>query len=112
MSTVHVIVEGRTAADYSMAKQFAEALIEAYPGHPWHVDVRDGLILLKHMRLSGKWAQVKHMRNLYSASDLKNVAVRLGGEFLERAGMSRGPARDDEYMRIVDGIPTKDLLLA
>lgn len=111
MSGYHVIVEGKTGTDEGIAGQAMQAVMEAYPGHPWHVAVRDGCIILKHMRLSGKWAQIKHTTGIYSASDLKRAMVTLGGEFLERAGMTRGAAKEGEYTRKVDGIPTKDLLI-
>ena len=110
MSGYHVIVEGKTGADEGLAGQAMHALAEAYPGHPWHVNVMDGCLIIKHMRLSGKWAQIKHVTNIFSASDLKKAVVMLGGEFLERAGMKRGAPSDGEYKRIVEGIPTKDLL--
>ena len=110
MSGYHVIVEGDTGADETLAHQFMRALVEAYPGHPWHVNVKGGVIALKHMRISNKWAQIKHVNNIFSASDLQKAAVTLGGEFLERAGLTRG---EDEGARItnVDGIPTKDLII-
>lgn len=110
MSGYHVIVEGDTAADETIARQFMGALLEAYPGHPWHVNVRGGAVLIKHMRISNKWAQVKHTTDIYSASDLKKAAVALGGEFLERAGLTRGEY-EGERVRQVDGIPTKDLVI-
>lgn len=111
MSATHCIVEGKTGADDTIAANFMSALTQAYPGHPWHVNVRDGVVILKHMRISGKWAQIKHAKNIYSASDLKKAAVRLGGEFLERAGMTRGQVVEGEFKRVVDGIPTKDILV-
>ena len=111
MSGYHVIVDGKTGADETLAGQAMEALLGAYPGHPWHVESRDGCIIIKHMRLSGKWAQIKHSTGIYSASDLKKAMVTLGGEFLERAGMTRGAVKEGEYNRKVEGIPEKDLLI-
>lgn len=112
MSDYHVIVEGKTGADDTLAAQAMGALMEAYPGHPWHVDVRRGLVILKHMRISGKWAQIKHVANIYSASDFKRAMVTLGGEFLERAGWPRGPAIEGAFSRKVEGIPQKDIVIA
>ena len=110
MSGYHVIVEGKTGADETIAGNVMHALTEAYPGHPWHVDVRDGLVIVKHMNISGKWAQIKHTNNIYSASDLKRATVTMGGEFLERAGLTRGRANGDKA-RVVDGVPSKDLVI-
>jgi hypothetical protein len=111
MSGYHVIVEGKTGSDDTLASQVMSSLTQAYPGHPWHVDVRDGLIIIKHMRLSGKWGQIKRTSGVYSASDLKKAVVLMGGEFLERAGMTRGKPVEGEYKRVVDGVPTKDLVV-
>jgi hypothetical protein len=111
MSGYHVIVEGKTGSDDTVAGQAMQALTETYPGHPWHVEVKDGVLILKHMRISNKWAQIKHLKNIYSASDLKKAMVLLGGEFLERAGLVRGAATDDR-IRLVDGIPQKDVVIA
>lgn len=111
MSGYHVVVEGKTGADESLAGQAMASLTEAYPGHPWHVNVMDGCIIVKHMRLSGKWAQIKYTSSIYSASNLKEAMVRLGGEFLERASMRRGAPSEGEYKRVVEGIPQKDLVI-
>jgi hypothetical protein len=110
-SGYHVIVNGETGADETIAGQVAQALCEAYPGHPWHVDVKGGCIIVKHMKLSGKWGQIGHTNDVFSASDLKKAAVRMGGEFLERAGLTRGEASEGQYQRKVEGIPDKDLLI-
>lgn len=106
----NVIVEGKTGTDDTMAAVAMRALTEAYPGHPWHVEVRDGCLILKHMKISGKWAQVRRVGKVYSASELKRAVVRLGGEFLERAGMRRGRVIDGEFKGTVEGIPQKDLV--
>jgi len=111
VSGYHVVVEGKTGPDDTMAANVARAICEAYPGHPWHVSVRDGCIIVKHMKVSGKWGQIGHTNDIYSASNLKQIAVRMAGEFLERAGMTRGALSEGEYKREVEGIPKKDLLV-
>ena len=112
VAAYNVIVEGKTGIDEGLAAQAMRALTEAYPGHPWHVDVRDGLIIIKHMLVSGKWAQVRRVRGMYSASELKRAVVMMGGEFLERSGMSRGRLIAGEFQRKVEGLPQKDILVA
>jgi hypothetical protein len=110
LSDYHVIVEGQTGADDTIAAQVAHALIEAYPGHPWHVEAKQGVVIIKHMRISGKQGMIRHQRSIYSASDLKKVAIAYGGEFLERAGLARG-VYSGETVRKVEGVLTKDLVL-
>ena len=109
MSDYHVIVEGETGADDTIAANVANALIEAYPGHPWHVSAKQGVVIIKHMRISGRQGMIRHQRSIYSASDLKKVAVMYGGEFLERAGLARGPDSGDAVTK-VDGVLAKDLI--
>jgi hypothetical protein len=111
MSGYHVIVEGKTGPDETMAGNVARVLCEAYPGHPWHISVRDGCIIVKHMKISGKWGQIGHTNDVYSASDLRHTVLMMAGEFLERAGMTRGEMSEGQYNREVEGIPEKDLLV-
>ena len=106
-----IITEGETPLDEGIAVQAAQVLAAAYPGHPWHVDVKGGAIVIKLMNISRKYGEIKHTKNIYSASDMKRAVLLCGGEFLERAGLTRGALKEGEYKRIVDGIPTKDLLI-
>ena len=105
-----VIVDGKTGNDEMTAGHVMQALLEHYPGHPWHVEVRDGMVIVKHMRLSAKWAMAKRLDEVWSVSELKKSAIRAGGEFLERANLVRGRDRGDRIVH-VDGIEKKDLLL-
>lgn len=105
----HLIVESKAEVDFTMAGNIARALSEAYPGHPWHVDVRDGVLIIKHMRLTNKWGMVRRLDNVqHDFKRLKHEVVMAGGELLERSGLARGEDSGDRVMA-VDGIPKKDL---
>lgn len=111
--SAHVIVEAKNDADDGMAKEIAGHLCEAYPGHPWHVFLGDGLLVIKHGLLSAKWGMARKYKNLaFDAGVRKKEVIFAAGELLERAGMVRGPMIEGQYQRKVEGIPTKDLLLS
>lgn len=83
--------------DLGMAKDIAEALNEAYPGHLWAVNVQgeQGVITIHNLMLSGRWGYVMHIDKRYSASELKQSAKRAAGEILERYNVARGKANFD-----------------
>ena len=41
--------------DHILAKNVSEKLEEKYPGWLWAVNVQDGVVTVKSMRLSGNW---------------------------------------------------------
>lgn len=107
--TYNVCVEWENDLDEIAARDATLALCEAYPGHPWHVDARGGVIVIKHMRMSPKWGMCLKLEVVHhDAAVLKKRAVRLAGEFLERANLKRG-REDDSQIWSVEGIPAKDL---
>ena len=107
--TYSVCVEWQNDLDEIAARDAMTALCEAYPGHPWHVDARGGVLIIKHMRMSPKWGMVLRLENVHhDAAVLKRRAVLLAGEFLERANTKRGRDEDNEIWS-VEGIPFKDL---
>jgi len=112
VSEYNVIVEAKNDADDMLAGNVTLILTSAYPGHPWHVNVVDGLIVIKHMKLSAKWAMVRKYTNVvHDFSQLRREIVMAAGEFLERAGLTRGAVIEGEYSRQVEGIAQKDLML-
>lgn len=87
------------AADIGLAKQMAEALHQAYPGHLWAVtcDGRTGMADIRNLALSGQWGFRLHIHRNYSASYWKHRVVMGGGELLERYRMRRGRFDEDAY---------------
>jgi hypothetical protein len=67
--------------DHTVAKNVAEHLEKKYPGWLWAVNVMDGLVVVKCMRLSGNWGFVLHEEKI--DNDYKAV-TQAGGEILER----------------------------
>jgi hypothetical protein len=110
MDGYHVIVETKNSIDDQVGGEIARSLCEAYPGHPWHINVQDGLIVVKHMRLSAKWGMVRPYSDAHDAARLKREVVMIAGEFLERARLRRGAAGEDNAT-VVEGIPKKDLVI-
>jgi hypothetical protein len=112
MSDYQVIVEADDDRDDSKAAEIATILCEAYPGHPWHIRVGKGVIVIKHLRLSAKFGMCRHYsRVTFDAKVLKHEIVMAAGEYLERAGMARGLDRGDKP-KSVEGIPQKHLVVA
>ena len=100
--------EGGDASKKSEADRILGILCAAYPGHPWAVRVDQGIIFIRHLEFGNngwgmncKFDSVKH-----DVAVLKRQIIMLAGEFLERAGLVRGRANDDEIIR-VEGVPEK-----
>ena len=95
-----------------MAKRISQYLVEAYPGHPWHVAITGGLLVIKHMNISANMGACLHYRRvLGDESTLRKGVVFAGGELLERAGLSRGRAIEGDIVLHADGIPDKHLVM-
>lgn len=108
----HAIVEWDKPEEETMAKNAMEILCGAYPGHPWHVNVKSGVLVIKHMRISQKWGMALHYNKV--GGDwvlLKRGVMVSGGELLERAGLLRGHS-DGSPVLGVDGMPAKDRVIA
>lgn len=77
-----------------LASEVGDALHKAYPGHMWMVSTegKGGNVLnVQNMALSGKWGFALHAHKLVD-QDVGKVAVRAGGELLERYRISRSRA--------------------
>lgn len=88
--------------DIGMAKEMADALHTAYPGHIWAVSVDGsiGFADVRNLALSGNWGYRLKLDKIYSASEFKKRVLRGGGEMLERYRMARGKFREDQYSDI------------
>lgn len=111
MGGYNIIVEADDAADDLMAADIGRALCEAYPGHQWHVRIGKGLLIIKHMQLSYKVGIARrYQRMTWDANARKREAIMAAGEYLERAGLTRGKAREGDVVQAVEGIDHKNLL--
>lgn len=82
------------ALDFNLAKEIAEVLHGAYPGHLWAVtsEGEKGIATVRNLALAGNWGFVLKLGTLYTASDFKKQVVMAGGELLERFKLRRGSA--------------------
>lgn len=107
----HVICEAEHDRDDELAKRIGEILVQAYPGHPWHIAITGGVLVIKHMKISAKMGMVLHYQKVvHDAKVLKHGIIIAGGELLERGGLTRG-RYDGERIGNVEGIAAKDRVL-
>ena len=89
-----IYVDGDTPGSEMLAKQIAEDLFEAYPNHSWWIEVKQGVIIIKHFMLSGMRGVIGMVRHLkdtdHDVAARKRDVIRGAGELLERANMARG----------------------
>ena len=85
------------------AKDCALTLSQHYPDHLWAVGWAPGMTLVvKNMAISdGRFGFTIDAANAATASELSKMAVRAGGELLERCGVRRG-RWDGEIMHLQD----------
>lgn len=82
-----------TLNDMQMAQTVAEALFKHYPGsHLWAVMIPpgQGVIQVKNLALAGDWGFNILMNQFATVSELEKIAMRYGGELLERFKVARG----------------------
>lgn len=111
MTGYHVIVEADDDRDDAKAREVAEILATAYPGHPWHVRIGAGVIVIKHAKIAVKHGMVRHYNRItFNAKVLKREIIYCGGELLERAGLTRSAAREGDVVRKVDGLKKLEII--
>lgn len=113
-SGYNVIVEADDDRDDGTAAEVARILCEAYPGHPWHVRVGKGVIIVKHMKMSATYGMCQHYNRIaFNSKVLKRGIIGAAGEFLERFGKTRGAfvAHEWENDRAIEGVPKKHQIL-
>lgn len=91
------------AAELALAEGVLLALQKAYPNHRWRCqpNLAGGVVAIDLMYPDQRRRNATHGMML-KVSDLASDplmidVVRLGGELLERWGLSRGAARDDTF---------------
>lgn len=78
--------------DQQLCVLVAQVLIRHYPGHDWVVeaDRRKGFIDIRNVSLDGQLGARIEMNGHASVSELEKLAMRYGGEILERFHVHRG----------------------
>lgn len=99
------ITESKDEINLPMAKEIAETLSIAYPGHSWHVRIDGGLLIIKNMNISETAAMVRKFKDIeHDATIRKKAVIMAAGEFLEAANMRRG-WYDGETAKTLEGLP-------
>jgi len=88
--------------DYNAAKEMAEVLHAAYPGHLWAVtcEGNNGIATIRNLALSGELGFVLKLKDIYSASAWKKTILAAAGEILERFYLRRGAANEDQITSV------------
>lgn len=78
--------------DQAICEQVAAVLIRHYPGHDWLVeaDRRKAFIDIRNICLDGQMGCRIPMSGYATSSELEKLAMRYGGEILERYNLARG----------------------
>lgn len=95
-----------TAAERTIAKNAVEALVQHYPGYSWFVEVRDGLLMIRCAELDwrGRYCMVRKLGAVqHDYGRLVRETVHAAGEYLERANLRRGAAREGEVAQKIEG---------
>lgn len=98
-----------TAHERTLAKQAVEALAQHYPGYSWFVEVRDGLLMIRNYEVEwrGRYCMVRKLGQIqHDYGRMVKEVVRAAGEYLERANLRRGTARDGEMSKSLEGADT------
>jgi hypothetical protein len=114
MTDTVLIDRGDNANDQLMAKDFADALLAAYPGWLWAVTVdgMTGMVDILNLNLSGRYGWRLKLPAIYSSSSFKAEVLNAGGEILERFGQPRGAFDRSRWMQLptnVNGCPVGDV---
>lgn len=85
--------------DSVLASNIGKELVANYPGHGWQVecDIRNGVAKLFNVHMSGTIGWMLKLADLRESSYRQDIK-RIGGEMLERSGLSRGPFNELEVM--------------
>lgn len=106
LSMSYAITESADSQNLQMAKEIAQDLTMAFPGHSWHVRIDGGLLIIKNMNISVTASMVRHIKELdHDAGKRKHDVVMAAGEFLEAANMRRGAWREGEIAQSLEGLP-------
>lgn len=86
--TLEQDMQGATAVH--TARMIGAALEDHYPGWLWYVEVNGGVATIQTMHADSKRGyRLNLVEDFYSASELKKMAIRAGGELLERLNFPR-----------------------
>jgi hypothetical protein len=101
----YAITESANESNLPMAKEIAEILTIAYPGHSWHVRIDGGILIIKNMNISETASMVRKMADIqHDAGARKHEVIMAAGEFLECAGMRRRAYDEGQKAKHLEGM--------
>lgn len=101
----YVMTEAKNPLDLATCKMVAETLTPTYPGHTWYVEVNDGMLIIKSLKVATNAGTMVPLRNFDGdAERLRREVVMAAGAFLEAAGLKRG-AFQGENAKHLEGLP-------
>lgn len=107
MTALVVGYDTQHESDEPMARQMVSDLCIAYPGHPWFVTIKGGIVHVKNLDLPQNWGMCLHYSQMKDdATERKRQVLMAAGEYLERARLKRG-AKTGEKATSVEGIAQK-----
>jgi len=100
--------EGGTTHEEADAVYVMNVLCTAYPNHPWSVQINQGVLIIKYLGWDNHgWGMIRKMKDFSNdANVFKKSIIMAAGEWLERAGIVRGPGEEAPIVR-VEGVPEK-----
>ena len=97
------VIEAGDADELSqleLAQKVGDALNKAYPNHPWVIGFQGGGIVVRHLVIAGAVAEelgregfssLLPKNKLGTPDEIRESAIKFGGELLEAFGLKRGP---------------------
>lgn len=102
IETFHSIEEAKhRQQDAYWAKRLGTALVKTYPRHGWSVEVdsNQGIVKIFNRHMSPIQGYLLKLKDL-NVADAERQIVRIGGEILERFGLSRVRFEADKIRQI------------
>ena len=99
------MTEAKNPLDLAVCKQVAEILTPTYPGHTWYVEINDGMLIIKSMKIATNAGTMVPLRRFNGdAERLKREVIMAAGAFLEASGLRRG-AFQGQAATHLEGLP-------
>jgi len=103
----YAVTEALNTTDLPKCKEVAEVLTTTYPGYNWWVEINDGMLIMKSLKVSPNAGMVVPLRLFDGdAARLRKEVIMKGGEFLEAANLRRG-AFQGENAKVLEGMKNK-----
>lgn len=87
--------------DMQLAAAVGNELVRHYPGHGWQVesDIANGVVKIFNCHMSGLTGYLLHTSKI-DFSSFSHTIMMVGGEMLDRFGLSRGKFNEEEVLNV------------